>query len=500
MRKVLIFVIILAVFLRFFHFGQRFGIGSDDMRDISIAKEAIIRHELPLIGSFSSAGPFVFGPIYYWFLMGSYLIFPFSIATPWFFSAVLSVVTVFVLFEIGNEIDGEFLGLIMAFLAAISPQLVYRALGMSQHSFIPLFSSFLVLSFIKLWENKDLKFAFFGGMSLGIALSMHFQAINLFVFFPAIFLISSLSFKQKLQALTIFLIGFLIPSLPNIIWDSHQQFANTGNLFDYLLIGQYRLYVPNSWKLFILDYLPTYWAFVIGGIKTISLPLIFFTFAVNFYLIYKKKLSKTVVILFGTFIFLLFINKFYHGERSEGYLMYFVPFVILFSSLALKFLLRIKPLFVVGCVIIALGSLSIAKIYTFDTDRHVADFNRAVKVIENKYKGDNFSVYDYDWQYSDISYGFMSLLAQDKRISDKGIPIGIICESGRKCIPSNPPIFTLLGTKVVDLRKDDKFLAKKDWGNVNQNHIYDDLMQWQKNKKLKSSFNLVDFLFGRFRK
>lgn len=471
------------------------------MRDISIAKEALLRHELPLIGSFSSAGPFVFGPLYYWYLMLSYMILPNLLTSPWVINVLISISLIFVFYKLGEKFSDRNLGLIMAFLASISPQLVYRATGMSQHAFIPLFTALIILFYILLWKESKLKFAFWIGVFLGTALSMHFQAINLFIFFPAILFVKNLNFQQRIKALMLMTAGFVTPTLPNLIWDSHQQFANVRNLLDYLLIGQYRLYVPNSWKLFIFDYLPSYWAFVAGGFKYLSLPIIFLSFFIFVFSIFKKKITNVQLSLFVIFCILLLINRFYNGERSEGYLMYMLPFIILFSSYALEyFLVKNKPAGLAALTIIAAGSLSVAGKYTFQTDRHAKDFEKAENVIIAKFPDSKFSIFDYNWQYSDVSYGLMAFLKQKNKIDDKGMPIGVICLEGRKCWPGSPPIASLLDTKVIELRENPDFLTGKSWGNVNQAHIYDDLMQWQKRNKLSSNFNFLDFIFGRFGK
>src|SRR3990167_5843356 len=75
-------IIILSFVIRFYNFPNRWGLGTDDARDALIALEALKRHELPLMGPFSSAGAFVTGGIYYWFIMASYLILPNFVFSP----------------------------------------------------------------------------------------------------------------------------------------------------------------------------------------------------------------------------------------------------------------------------------------------------------------------------------------------------------------------------------------------------------------------------------
>ncbi len=59
-----------------------------------------MRHSIPLIGSFSSAGPFVFGPVYLWSIMLGLVIFP-TFYGPWIILGICAVSTLVVLSLIG---------------------------------------------------------------------------------------------------------------------------------------------------------------------------------------------------------------------------------------------------------------------------------------------------------------------------------------------------------------------------------------------------------------
>src|SRR6266704_6613061 len=118
---IIIGILLLASVLDFYNFPNRWGIGDDNTRDISIAKIALARHELPLIGSFSSAGPFVFGPLFYLVLMGSYLIFPFWFLAPVIVTGISAVTTVGLLIACGYLLGGKRLSILMGLLATTAP-------------------------------------------------------------------------------------------------------------------------------------------------------------------------------------------------------------------------------------------------------------------------------------------------------------------------------------------------------------------------------------------
>lgn len=493
--RLLIFLIIfLALFLRTYNFSQRWGLGSDDVRDISIAKEALERRELPLIGSFSSAGPFVFGPIFYWFIMLSYLFLPFTLKAPWILLTFVGLVTVGLFMCLGNLLGGKRLALTLGILAATSPQLIARSIALNQHSLIGITVVLLILFYVLLWQRKNIKYAFFMGLSLGVALSMHYQAINLFLFFPLLFFINDISLNKKLKAIIIMFIGFLIPSLPLIFWDSRQEFANVRNIIDYLLIGQYRVYVPNSWRLFLFNYLPNYWLFVEGGNLILSLIIIFFINFQLFFLVFLRKVSGLIFTLVFTFFIMLVLNRYYRGERFEGYLMYFAPFVIIITGWCLSQFYR-KSMRIVGLAvlfIIVSGNLFFSTKHVLSKKNREKEIKRIEEILFEKYPDKKFSLYDYEWRTSDKSYPLSAFLEEKNRISKDGIPVGIIWESkmyqidqrGVNIITKSQLDF------IVDLTYEKTFKEKKKrWANVSQESIYNDLMRWTKTEKLISSFS-----------
>lgn len=497
-------IVIIAAILRFWNFPQRWEAGGDGARDAMIALEAIKRHQLPLTGSFSSAGPFVFGPIFYWFVMLSYLILPFLMSAPWIMMEIVSIITLLSLIYLGKILVDKKFSIILGILAAFSPQLVVRSLSMGQHTFVAPFSVLTIICFLLLWQKKNLLFAFLMGASIGIALSMHYQAINLFIFFPALIFMFSIPFIKRISAIIISLLGFLVPSFPLLYWDSHQSFANLRNVLDYFFIGEYRIYVPNSWKLFLFKDFPNYWSFVVGNYLIIGLVLFALSFLLFFYRVFKKKISRQFSVLGFIFFVLVFINRFYKGERSEGYLLYFLPFILIFSSYLIYKVFLYKKFF--GIILIAV--ILVANfMYILNVLNYVSPTSAYKKVIDNlktKYPNTTFSFYDYKYKFYGSSMG-VSFAASFNNVSDiNGKKIGFSCY-GEKwgCPPQNLPIINQNYVLLVDLasvKRDNFIKSKKLWINVNQPSAYDDLIGWLNQYQLKSTFDLKTYISDKFSK
>jgi glycosyltransferase involved in cell wall biosynthesis len=497
--KILVFFLIIFSFLiRFWDYPHRWGLGGDDGRDAMIALEAIKRHELPLMGPFSSAGPFVFGGIYYWLIMSFYLALPFLISAPWIFTGLIGVLTVGLFVYLGKLLGGKKFSLILGLLAAFSPQLFVRSLMLGPHTYISTLTVLLIISFVLLWQKKKVFYAFLMGIFLGIALGMHYQAVNLFVFFPAIFVVSSLSIKNRIKALFLMVLGFLIPSFPLLYWDYHQNFANVNNILDYLLIAQYRIYVPNSWKIFLFDFIPWYWSFVVGRFYLISLLIAAFSPLVFIFLALKKKIKGEFILLGILFFIFIFVNRFYKGERSEGYLLYLAPFILIFTTLLINYLVTYKNKIVKVLGVLLLAIIILGNLLTIKNSfllSPVATYKNVYKEIVEKFPNSKFSIYAYKYKLYDQSMALSLIMGFDGKISDDGIPLGVSCY-GIEC-PKHTNVVVKSGVLVLDLRtvkKEDMEKSKQLWINVNQKNAYDDLIGWLNKNELKSTFSLKNYI------
>ncbi len=502
----------LTIALRVYNISERSGMGSDSTRDALIAQEALEREEVPLIGSFSSAGPFVFGPLYFWFNMLALFLMPLSFRTPWILMNIAGTLTVLVMFLTGYFAGGKKLAIITGFFTAFAPQLVSRSTGLSQHSLVAITSALLVLFFVLLWKKGSIKYAFLMGISMGTALSMHYQALNFFIFFPFLFFIPKMKMGKKILSSMLFIIGALIPSLPLLYWDSMQEFANMRNVLDYMLIAQYRIYVPNSWKLFIFRFLIDYWSNVVGGNKVMSGILMIITPLAIIYGFLKHKLPGVILsiaIIFGT---LLIVLRYYRGERFDGYMIYVAPMILLLCAWCFSFLIDLvkelknpikKRGFLFGVLLFILLILAFdlknASQFLFTKNPLEKEIKEAIYVLSERYPDKKFQVYDYRWLSSDISYSLGGYLKQANKTEDNGVKIGVVLNT----LPfssEKKPLYKGSYWEIISLEKfSDSQIRKPEWTKANPNNIYDDLMKWQKTEKLTSSFHLDKYILERVR-
>src|SRR3989344_7140501 len=100
----LIFAI--GIIFRFWDYYDRIVILADNSRDIQVAKYALDYFRIPQIGQFSSAGPFFYGPWYYWILM-FFSVIPPGLLSPWYMMTFFSIVFILLIYRLGREIESK---------------------------------------------------------------------------------------------------------------------------------------------------------------------------------------------------------------------------------------------------------------------------------------------------------------------------------------------------------------------------------------------------------
>ena len=188
----LICILLIAAILRFYNFPYRYSLGEEAIRDAVIGIEGARQLQFPLTGSFSSLGPFTFGPWYAYQLIIVTILFPF-VYTPWIYLSVISVLYVFVIYKIGELLEGKNFGLILALLATFSPAQIISATHLTSHNNTNLFAVLAIWIFLRLaLRNISYWWGFTLGAVIGIGMNLHFQMTGLLIL-PLILLI----YKRK---------------------------------------------------------------------------------------------------------------------------------------------------------------------------------------------------------------------------------------------------------------------------------------------------------------
>ncbi len=473
---ILVIILLMGAFLRFYNYPFRYSMGEETIRDAVIGIEGARQLQFPLTGSFSSLGPFTFGPWYAYQLIIFYLIVP-SVYSPWMYLSIISVLYIFIMYKIGKILGGENFGLIVSFLAAISPAQIISATHLTSHNNTNLFAALAIWFFlIVLSKNKPKWLSFLLGFIIGVGMNLHFQMAGLLIL-PLIVLIN----KRKLLSFVYSGLGVVVSFVPMLIFEMNNHWFTTRNIFFYLTEGKNAIYVPNRWLFYVRDFWPAFWSDALGVPVWFGSIIIILLVVSLTWLGWKKKLSKNLILLILSFLVNFIMLRYYWGPRFFGYLNFLRPFVFIFTAFAI-ISFKYKKIYI--------GLILLPFIIFFSYPRIVSElapdsFGKIIydKIVqlEQKYPNKNFILLTcskkYDSSYNSLAFSMLFSLEQKNKSSDKGIKIALEkdCEYPKK----SERIGNMGSIPIMDFSSaSNSAILEAGWKPLTFSKMYDQYARW----------------------
>lgn len=476
-------ILILAIFLRFYNYENRWGLAHDQARDALVAREALRQHKIPVLGPFSQAGSFVMGPIWYWLVALATSIYPTSILTPWIVLTISYVLVVYLMILIGKELDSKSLALILGIFTAVSTAQIAQSTDLTNPSGVAIFSALAVYFSIKYLKTKKNIFLFLFPLSISIAINIHLQAIGLLALVPVVLILTKPNFKN----LAFLFAGFILPFIPLIIFDFQHNFYDTRAMIDYYLYGQYRIYVPNRWLTYVGIFWPNAWAKIIGGWVVLGYLTIGCLTITTLYILFKKKITKPLLTLIISFLLMFIMLRYFRGERFDGYLVFLHPFVIALTGWMVLTVYKRRMILGLLLIFLIIGGTIQRDIQEIKNRENFTAFlvRQWIEKIIEKYPHEKFAVYDLEYARRDKSLPLALFLDVDKKIDDRGLKIGVtIATSGSQF--KHPVILGERGGyQIFNLNSSTSAeLSTEGWAFVNSSEIYRSTQEWYIDKRL----------------
>ncbi|MFH1970789.1 MAG: glycosyltransferase family 39 protein [Patescibacteria group bacterium] len=186
----LILLLAIASFLRFYKIGQYMTFLGDEGRDAIIVRRFLVDFDLMLIGPGTSVGNMYLGPLYYYMMAPALWLFNYSPLGPAFQIAVLGVITVLIVWLITKEWFGKKGAFIAALLYSISPTVIIYSRSSWNPNIMPFFSILSIYSIWRIWKKLDLKWLLGLGIFLAFALQSHYLGLLLFPIIGVFYLLT----------------------------------------------------------------------------------------------------------------------------------------------------------------------------------------------------------------------------------------------------------------------------------------------------------------------
>lgn len=432
-KNILLFISIflLSIVLRFSNYTNRWGLAADQARDVLVVRQALVLHQLPLIGPFSASGPYVFGPFWYWVLLIPVALFHNVLLAPWIFLTSLYVIAVGIMYLIGKKLLNAQFGLILSLLTAISPGEVQLSTNLIMSAFVGFLSICTFYFFVTFIKNKNLWQLACMSLLIGIAINTHFEAIPLAILVP----VASFFGKRKWYEGITSLLFLLIPCIPLVLFNmqsnsyeiTHIFLTNAPqihvSLFDTILqlakreFNFFTTILPKAWERAITYFKLLYIGYISCSIFVITIIWSF----------WKRKITKEFFALLIVIGAITIILGLYGGVIFVNFLAFVYPLLLIFTAWICYTLLSIKKS--VGFLL--LGILCIAGLYSDILYISQATNNAAVLATYSRDKliqlfpRQQFAIYNYTTQNTDRGLALSLYLDYAGRLSDDGIEVGV---------------------------------------------------------------------------
>lgn len=455
--SILVIILIVGIFLRFYDSPMRYGLDFDSSRDAVFALLGATQGFIPPIGPASALGSFHFGPLYYYQLIFSHLIFPILYA-PWLYTGLLSVLSIYFGFKLGEELGSKKLGLIIAGFAAVSPAQLLLSTGLSNPNLVVLPSFIAVWLAVKLLKkNTSWYWTFLFGLVLGVGSNNHYQMFSLlslpfFVFF--------MTPQKKLTFIVSFIGGFLLPFVPLTFYEFQHNFRNSSGFMYYLIEGRNTQYIPNSWRLYLGDFWPLFLRYVTGLSIYPILVVSVLSILSFFHALQTKKISRSLCLLLSVGIIqVLFLR--YIANREYYYVVFLQPFLFLFFSLGINWILSRRYGTIVGILsIVALITLASPQIIkAIEPPDSYFETKVMAEYLHEQYPNNNIEIYNCGERIEGKVMGVVYLMTEYTKREIPTVKIGI--HDGASCkteLLYNPPVIKQLPQSTVQTLYDNRML------------------------------------------
>lgn len=466
---ILLVILGVAIFFRFFNIQDRYVFDFDPTRDALISLEGENKFLFPLSGPKSGIADFTFGPWYYYQIIIFSILTPFKYA-PWIYIGITSAASVLVYFFIGKLLVDRRLGLILAFIVAIAASEIGPVTGLSNPNLVPIQSSLAVLFFV-IYIKKKLSFwwLFAWGFVIGVGINHHYQAIGL-LFLPIIAILYTR--KDIIKTVSALLLGLLISFIPLIVFNITENWHTIRGLQDYLVEG--RSSAPNRWQTYILEFWPNLFSYIVGVPMIVGLIIAVYILLVTILAWVKKTVPRGYLLLLGVLLINFLFVRYATSVRENYYFLYLHPFIFTAWAFSIWYALGNKYL-KWGMFFLAYAAFFFnvkEDIRRLPDERESKIVRNNIAIIEETYPS-GVTVYRCGDRVANTAQIMAFFLYHDKKLAENGTTIGLRSD---QCDDNTPftymPFDNNSGYVLLDFKMFPE--AKKYWTPVTPASVYND--------------------------
>lgn len=352
-------VLILAAFLRFYKLDQYMIFLGDEGRDAIIVKEMVLGNHFPLIGPPTSVGNIYLGPLYYYMMLIPMSIFYLNPAGASGMVAAIGVLTVGFIYYLGKIWFGKKAGFLAAFLYAISPVTINYSRFSWNPNPLPFFALVAIFGLYKMHRSGNFLWLVSTGAALAAAVQMHYLALLLIPIAAILWIIEIIQKRERQDSKNILtgtilgILTFLLVMSPLVWFDLRHDFMNFKAVEK--LLAQTQTFQGNLTD--NLVQLPLIYSDKLIG-RYMAGENFYLTAIVSIAIILSLFRKSWPIACLGIWLGVgLFGLSFYQGAIYDHYLGFLnpAPFLLLGSLLSIKIFTNYKTIFLTGFIILMLS-------------------------------------------------------------------------------------------------------------------------------------------------
>lgn len=456
---VLVAILGVAAFLRFYQLSDYMTFLGDEGRDALIIKGILVDHIIPSIGPPSSVGNIYLGPLYYYMMTVSMLIFWLNPVAAVGMVALIGVAAVGLIYYLARSWFGIWEAVAASSLYAVSFVTVMYSRSSWNPNPAPFFALFAIVGLDFVRRSKNFLWLILTGVSLGAALQMHYLSLILLPVF-GLFWLYELYLQTKGQEYKNFIFGtiagllaFLIVMLPLILFDFRHNFLNYHGLLAIFTQGDssvgFDLWTSLS-RIFPIYIDKLIGRYLAGENNFISLTIGILILIPLGVVLKNRSLLRWPYFILGIWLLIGLLGlSLYKQEIYDHYLGFInpVPFLLLGGLLSLFNRGKLKIGIAIALVLI-LGYLNLLKDPIFSPpNKQLLRTQEVAKFVigESENKPFNFALiaarnYDAAYQYYLDLYGYKPKVVP-LEITDQ---LFVVCEDA-VCNPVGHPKYEIAG-------------------------------------------------------
>lgn len=387
MKKTLVLfaTILFGLFLRIYQLEQLAGLDFDQEKAAFWVRDFLIYKKISLVGQEISTGGVFIGPFYYYLLSPFFSIFKMNPLAANILASLLAVVSMFMVYKIGERLFSKKVGLIALFLYAVSFRINFYDRTTAPSNLVMLLSSLIFFSLLKIRAGST-KWIVVIALCLGMGFSVHPTMVALFFIVAVVLSLFPSKINRKYLLLSALIIVLFLA--PLILFDLRHEFFNSLGVLNVLSRGGLTFDG-------LLYKVGTNWQSLMVTLESLILPKHLgglFILTIFFFVIRKKgkkNLESKWLLIWLIIPFILLC--FYPLNVPEYYFLLTFPIFLVFFSKWIFILLGKRR--IILCLLLTLVALfNLIELGSYKNTVGMKNKKDAIKFIIDSSSGSNFKV------------------------------------------------------------------------------------------------------------